>query len=326
MAKPDGASAAAGTANVASADGDVTVSDSEPSSPPAGGLNMMLNDMFNSIDVGSDGGELASDVPTGLESRAALGSPSAGAAVGQSSDGLSAVEASAGGAGVGNGRSAGAITTASGRRLRGKAAAAVEQPGGIRAKAKTAKQGRAEKFAELEGRAKELDVLLGNKVALPALSQRGGNSRRDRKRERRGIGGRGVPKAANAHAPTPEYDEFAVLDETDVSNFNELIPEPAMSYEFELDDFQKRAVLCLERGEDCFVAAHTSAGKTVIAEYAVALAAQNSGRVCYTSPIKSLSNQKCTPKSFSAALYCDGTGPACAISDIFLLALCSSRR
>ena len=41
-----------------------------------------------------------------------------------------------------------------------------------------------------------------------------------------------------------------------------------------------------------FVAAHTSAGKTVVAEYAFALARQHCTRAIYTSPIKTISNQK----------------------------------
>lgn len=41
-----------------------------------------------------------------------------------------------------------------------------------------------------------------------------------------------------------------------------------------------------------FVAAHTSAGKTVVAEYAIALARKNLKKAIYTSPIKALSNQK----------------------------------
>ena len=45
-----------------------------------------------------------------------------------------------------------------------------------------------------------------------------------------------------------------------------------LQWPFELDTFQKQAVLCLENNECVFVAAHTSAGKTVVAEYAVALA------------------------------------------------------
>ncbi|XP_003371208.1 putative DEAD/DEAH box helicase [Trichinella spiralis] len=63
-------------------------------------------------------------------------------------------------------------------------------------------------------------------------------------------------------------------------------------FPFELDLFQKQAILCLESGESVFVAAHTSAGKTVVADYAVALAHLNMTRVIYTSPIKALSNQK----------------------------------
>ena len=48
----------------------------------------------------------------------------------------------------------------------------------------------------------------------------------------------------------------------------------------------------LENEESVFVAAHTSAGKTVVAEYAIAMALRDHQRVIYTSPIKALSNQK----------------------------------
>ena len=44
----------------------------------------------------------------------------------------------------------------------------------------------------------------------------------------------------------------------------------AKQYEFTLDKFQERAVLCIEKDESVLVAAHTSAGKTAIAEYAIA--------------------------------------------------------
>ena len=40
------------------------------------------------------------------------------------------------------------------------------------------------------------------------------------------------------------------------------------------------------------MAAHTSTGKTAIAEYAIASSLNNKQRVIYTSPIKALSNQK----------------------------------
>ncbi|KAJ3769464.1 antiviral helicase [Lentinula raphanica] len=79
---------------------------------------------------------------------------------------------------------------------------------------------------------------------------------------------------------------------TPFSNFHELVPHMAHKYPFELDVFQKHAVYHLELGDSVFVAAHTSAGKTVVAEYAIALAEKHMTRAIYTSPIKALSNQK----------------------------------
>jgi antiviral helicase SKI2 len=78
----------------------------------------------------------------------------------------------------------------------------------------------------------------------------------------------------------------------DMSRFKEMVPSPAIIYPFELDDFQKRACYRLEQGNCVFVAAHTSAGKTVCAEYAIALARKHMTKTIYTSPIKALSNQK----------------------------------
>lgn len=91
-------------------------------------------------------------------------------------------------------------------------------------------------------------------------------------------------------APTDSEDAF--IDESSVDDFEERIPELAMQFPFELDPFQKRAILHVEQQNNIFVAAHTSAGKTVVAEYAIALAAESGTKVFYTSPIKTLSNQK----------------------------------
>eukprot|EP00958_Prasinococcus_capsulatus_P010038 scaffold978_cov392-Prasinococcus_capsulatus_cf.AAC.1 len=66
----------------------------------------------------------------------------------------------------------------------------------------------------------------------------------------------------------------------------------ATEYPFELDVFQKEAIYHMEGGNSVFVAAHTSAGKTVVAEYAFALATKHCTRAIYTSPIKTISNQK----------------------------------
>lgn len=68
--------------------------------------------------------------------------------------------------------------------------------------------------------------------------------------------------------------------------------EPAKIYPFKLDPFQQEAVNYIDRDESVLVAAHTSAGKTAVAEYAIAKSLKNKQRVIYTSPIKALSNQK----------------------------------
>ncbi|BFZ54563.1 ATP-dependent RNA helicase mtr4 [Savitreella phatthalungensis] len=67
---------------------------------------------------------------------------------------------------------------------------------------------------------------------------------------------------------------------------------PAKTYPFTLDPFQATAIASIERNESVLVSAHTSAGKTVVAEYAIAQSLANKQRVIYTSPIKALSNQK----------------------------------
>lgn len=56
-----------------------------------------------------------------------------------------------------------------------------------------------------------------------------------------------------------------------LKNFDEIKTKLAHQWPFELDVFQKQAVYLMENSECVFVAAHTSAGKTVVAEYAIAL-------------------------------------------------------
>lgn len=101
--------------------------------------------------------------------------------------------------------------------------------------------------------------------------------------------------------------------------------KPAKEFNFQLDPFQCEAIKCLDNGESVMVrlisscevwvldhviilclkklffstffffeqvSAHTSAGKTVVALYAIAMSLRDNQRVIYTSPIKALSNQK----------------------------------
>ncbi|XP_071154128.1 superkiller complex protein 2-like [Mytilus edulis] len=94
--------------------------------------------------------------------------------------------------------------------------------------------------------------------------------------------------------PAPVKEEWAINVDIDhpVDDFYKRIPDMAYKWPFELDVFQKQAILHLENHDSVFIAAHTSAGKTVIAEYAIALSLKHMTRTIYTSPIKALSNQK----------------------------------
>ena len=64
------------------------------------------------------------------------------------------------------------------------------------------------------------------------------------------------------------------------------------SYPFPLSDFQKYAIEAIEKDKHILVTAHTGSGKTLPAEYAIQKFHKLGKKVVYTSPIKSLSNQK----------------------------------
>ena len=86
--------------------------------------------------------------------------------------------------------------------------------------------------------------------------------------------------------------EVAVPPDSQYVPLNPAPEKPAKEYPFILDPFQKEAILCLENLQSVLVSAHTSAGKTVVATYAIAMSLRAKQRVIYTSPIKALSNQK----------------------------------
>ncbi|XP_010467134.1 PREDICTED: DExH-box ATP-dependent RNA helicase DExH10 [Camelina sativa] len=90
----------------------------------------------------------------------------------------------------------------------------------------------------------------------------------------------------NDYTPTKEETIHGTLDNPVFNG------DMAKTYPFQLDPFQSVSVACLERKESILVSAHTSAGKTAVAEYAIAMAFRDKQRVIYTSPLKALSNQK----------------------------------
>jgi len=63
-------------------------------------------------------------------------------------------------------------------------------------------------------------------------------------------------------------------------------------FPYHLDDFQMNGCYGIENNKNVLITAHTSAGKTAIAQYSIALAVHLKKKVIYTSPIKTLSNQK----------------------------------
>ena len=75
---------------------------------------------------------------------------------------------------------------------------------------------------------------------------------------------------------------------------NNKIPEHEVAYTFpyKLDAFQEEGIYRIYKNENILITAHTGSGKTVLAIYAIFHCLKQNKKVIYTSPIKSLSNQK----------------------------------
>ena len=71
------------------------------------------------------------------------------------------------------------------------------------------------------------------------------------------------------------------------------LDEPlAHIYSFPLDKFQKHAIKAINCNENVLVTAKTGSGKTLVGEYQIYHSLKKGKKVFYTTPIKSLSNQK----------------------------------
>jgi superfamily II RNA helicase len=70
------------------------------------------------------------------------------------------------------------------------------------------------------------------------------------------------------------------------------VTNPAIDYNFPLDPFQKHAISAIDQEHNVLVCAKTGSGKTLVGEYQIAHSLRKGQRVFYTTPIKSLSNQK----------------------------------
>jgi len=65
-----------------------------------------------------------------------------------------------------------------------------------------------------------------------------------------------------------------------------------MEFKFKLDAFQEEAISYIAKDENVLITAKTGSGKTLVGEYQIAHSLNKGKRVFYTTPIKSLSNQK----------------------------------
>ncbi|KAF0989817.1 hypothetical protein HZS_1505, partial [Henneguya salminicola] len=101
-----------------------------------------------------------------------------------------------------------------------------------------------------------------------------------------------LPKIINVPCGMGCTHEAAISSNIEYKSLIYSDEPPSKEYPFVLDDFQKQAILCIDNNQSVLVSAHTSSGKTVVAEYAIAKCLKNHQRVIYTSPIKALSNQK----------------------------------
>jgi superfamily II RNA helicase len=72
----------------------------------------------------------------------------------------------------------------------------------------------------------------------------------------------------------------------------EMPADPPIEYKFPLDPFQQHALKAICSEENVLVTAKTGSGKTLVGEVQIAYSLRKGKRVFYTTPIKSLSNQK----------------------------------
>ncbi|EDR27645.1 helicase, putative [Entamoeba dispar SAW760] len=89
-----------------------------------------------------------------------------------------------------------------------------------------------------------------------------------------------------------QYHFIQEASDDEIVQFNQLVPHPQMIFKFDLYDYQKQAIVHIERNQHVMVVAPTASGKTLLAEYAIAKSINMLKRAIYISPTKALSNQK----------------------------------
>lgn len=82
------------------------------------------------------------------------------------------------------------------------------------------------------------------------------------------------------------------LIQPDLTKSPEVYDAAAVPFTFPLDPFQQHAVSAIQQEQNVLVCAKTGSGKTLVGEYQIHYSLAKHKRIFYTTPIKSLSNQK----------------------------------
>ena len=81
------------------------------------------------------------------------------------------------------------------------------------------------KSEESKGGIDEIDLIIGDTSALKRIESTSSEERKEL----------GIRQISSGHPQSKEV--WCIEDKTDMSQFKELVPNPAISYPFELDDF-----------------------------------------------------------------------------------------
>ncbi len=97
---------------------------------------------------------------------------------------------------------------------------------------------------------------------------------------------------------------FQLFDKNNVHKISN--EEKYHKFPYTLDDFQEEGMYRIHNNENVLITAHTGSGKTTFALYGISQSLARNQKVIYTSPIKSLSNQKYA--EFKALYGADNVG------------------
>lgn len=87
-------------------------------------------------------------------------------------------------------------------------------------------------------------------------------------------------------------ESYLVQPDLTTNPKSDVFDSSKIPFTFELDPFQKHSISAIQQEHNVLVCAKTGSGKTLVGEYQIYYSLSKSKRIFYTTPIKSLSNQK----------------------------------